>query len=103
MGAQETSLTKKIEKWWEQKGTYVLKFHGNNFSQQGVSDLIMCYKGRFIALEVKVKDNKPTPLQLEHIRRVNEWYGGTANWVNENNWLEISEKIVREIDDEKNI
>lgn len=98
MGAKETNLTKRIEDWWKKKGTYVLKFHGNQFTQAGVPDLIMCYNGMFIALEVKVDDKKPTPLQLEHIKRINEWYLGKADWVNDSNWLEISERILKEID-----
>lgn len=38
--------------------------------QKGVSDLIICYKGRFIAIEVKIPGNKPTPFQLAFIEQV---------------------------------
>lgn len=94
MGTRETSLTKKIEKYWKEKGSYVVKFHGNNFTQQGVPDLIICYEGSFIGIEVKVGENAPTPIQLEHLKRISKWYGGYGIWVNENNWLKKSEEII---------
>lgn len=100
MGLQETNLTKRIEKWWKTQGSYVVKFHANNFTTQGISDIIICHKGRFIALEVKYGNNKPTPLQLKHIEMVKDWYGGFAEWVNETNWLEISERIIKEINND---
>ena len=67
---RESSLNKKIESWWTKKGGLILKFLGNQFTRQGIPDLIICYEGQFIALEVKVGDNKPTPIQLEMIRRL---------------------------------
>lgn len=90
----EANLIKKIEKWWTKNGALVLKFHGNQFTRQGTPDLLICYEGRFIALEVKIGSNKPKPIQLEMIKRIKEWYGGIAEWVNEENWLEISEGIM---------
>ena len=67
---RESNLNKKIETWWTKKGGLTLKFLGNQFTRQGIPDLIICYEGQFIALEVKVGDNKPTPIQLEMIRRL---------------------------------
>ena len=40
------------------------KIHGGIYSQ-GVPDLLVCYKGRFIALEVKTPDNKAGPTRLQ--------------------------------------
>lgn len=47
--------------------------------QKGISDILACYKGYFIAIEVKRKGAKPTPEQLgflDEVRRA----GGFAIW-----------------------
>lgn len=98
MGARETNLTKKVETYWTSKGALVLKFHGNQFTKIGVPDLLICYKGRFVGIEIKVDKNKPTPIQYEMIKRINEWYAGYATWVNENNWEQESKKIIEDIE-----
>lgn len=44
--------------------------HGNAFSSRGVPDIILCIKGKFIGVELKVGDNKPTPLQVNYLNRI---------------------------------
>lgn len=46
----------------------------------GSSDLIGIYKGRFLAVEVKVPGKRPTSEQLNFIDVVNK-AGGIAAWV----------------------
>ncbi len=48
-------------------------------NQYGVSDIIACYKGKFIAIEVKSPGRKPTEFQLEFLERVKK-SGGVAIW-----------------------
>ena len=43
----------------------------------GVADIIGCYKGRMIAIELKSPTGKPTPEQERFIQNVNE-AGGIA-------------------------
>lgn len=43
----------------------------------GVSDIIGCYKGKMIAIELKAPNGKPTPDQERFIKNVNE-AGGIA-------------------------
>ncbi len=46
------------------------------FGEKGISDIIGCLKnGRFLAIEVKRKGNKPSNEQLEFIERVNKMGG----------------------------
>ncbi len=55
----------------------------SGFGTSGVPDIVACIKGKFIGIEVKAGDNKPTALQeknLADIARV----GGFAVVVNEN-------------------
>lgn len=44
--------------------------HGSAFSSRGVPDILLCVNGRFMAVELKVGDNKPTALQADYLRRI---------------------------------
>ena len=57
--------------------TFAWKEHGGQYGTSGIPDIIVCHRGRFIALEAKVGKNQPTKLQavtIEQIRKA----GGTA-------------------------
>ena len=57
--------------------TFAWKEHGGKYGTAGIPDIIVCHRGRFIALEAKVGKNQPTKLQavtIEQIRKA----GGTA-------------------------
>lgn len=57
------------------KGLYFFKEHGGLYGTAGVPDIICCYKGQFIALEVKAPDGKLTALQEATIKRIKDAYG----------------------------
>jgi len=46
------------------------KEHGGMYGTAGIPDIIVCYKGRFIAFEAKVGRNKPTVLQEQTIKQI---------------------------------
>lgn len=46
-------------------------------SARGIPDIICCYRGRFIAFEVKGRDEKPTAIQVAQMHRV-EVAGGRS-------------------------
>lgn len=50
------------------------KFHA------GIPDIIGCCEGRFVAIEVKIDSNKPTPLQVHYIEKIRKC-GGFAEVV----------------------
>ncbi len=74
----EAALIQKIRKYLATvPECFFWKEHGGQYGTAGIPDIIVCLKGRFIALEAKVGRNKPTKLQaatIEQIRRA----GGTA-------------------------
>jgi hypothetical protein len=74
----EAALIQKIRKYLSTlPECFFWKEHGGQYGTAGIPDIIVCYKGRFIALEAKVGRNKPTTLQavtIEQIRRA----GGVA-------------------------
>ena len=73
----ESSFQADAEKLIESMGGYVIKVHVSAHQRKGTPDLTCCYQGRFVAFELKIKDNKPTPIQLNKIRRI-QLAGGIA-------------------------
>lgn len=67
-------------------GMHVIK--GNDGStrvfkgaSKGTSDIIACFKGKFLAIEVKHGKNQATPEQRDFIQRVNDCGGiGIVTW-----------------------
>lgn len=43
---------------------FFFKVHGSEYMMAGLPDLIVCYLGLFIGLEIKVGKNKPTLIQI---------------------------------------
>lgn len=67
---REKSIENKIKAYLKSQGAYYVKYHGNQFSQVGVADLLVCYKGRFLAIEIKNETGKTSPLQDVNIELV---------------------------------
>lgn len=64
---KEKDFENKVKKYLKDKGAYVIKHHGGYFSKVGVPDLLICYKGKFLGVELKGDNGKPSPLQLHNI------------------------------------
>ena len=73
----EATLIQKIRKYLASVECFFWKEHGGQYGTAGIPDVIVCYKGRFIALEAKVGRNKPTKLQAATIEQIQK-AGGTA-------------------------
>lgn len=56
------------------------KEHGGPYGTSGIPDIICCYKGRFLGLEVKLPSGKLTALQKRALDRINA-AGGIARRV----------------------
>lgn len=59
----ESEIQYEIIKYLESKGYYVIKIVRANKS--GVSDLVVCCDGKFIAIEVKAVGRKKTVTELQ--------------------------------------
>lgn len=62
---KEQQIQLKIQKFLEQQGCYVVKVIAAN--RAGVPDLLVCYKGKFIGVEVK------TPKTQNNISKLQEY------------------------------
>lgn len=71
----EQKIQSKILNMLKQHGAYAVKVMAAN--RNGIPDILACYKGRFIAIEVKDKYGRPTPLQIANIQQIRD-ANGTA-------------------------
>jgi hypothetical protein len=78
---KESAITEKIKAYLKGlDGCFYFKEHGGGFGTSGLPDLIVCYNGRFIGLEVKTEKGKTTVLQEATLRRIRK-AGGIAEVV----------------------
>lgn len=73
----ETRLVSQIMATLRSKGGWWIKIHGSPWQASGIPDIIGCFNGRFIAIEVKMPGSKPTHRQALIIDRINQ-SGGIA-------------------------
>lgn len=67
---KESVFSRKVTEYLQSKGAIVNNQTGGIFSKVGVSDLLVCYKGYFIALELKTMGYQPDPLQIRYLQEV---------------------------------
>ena len=71
----EAKVKAKIKKILLEHNVYYAMPIGSGFGNSGVPDFLRCVNGRFLAIEAKANGNKPTALQLKHIRTIQEARG----------------------------
>ncbi len=54
-------------------------------SRRGVPDLLICLRGKFVAIELKDEGEEPTELQAFVIKRI-QIAGGYAFWTSPSQW-----------------
>lgn len=69
---KEAQFSREVTQYLESKGAIINNQTGSMFSKVGVSDLLVCYKGYFIALELKVGNYQADPLQISYLHKVRE-------------------------------
>ena len=73
--ASEKNFENKIKAYLKSIDAYFIKTHGDRFSRIGTPDIIACINSKFIALEVKGENGKPSELQLYHIEQIQKARG----------------------------
>lgn len=92
----EGQLTKKMKDYLIKRGAYAEVIWGGGFQASGIPDILACYKGRFLGLEVKLEYNKPSKIQEVKIDLINR-SGGIARVVRS---IEEVEEVLREVDEQ---
>ena len=72
MRTPESFEKQDIRNYLRQRNIWHFMPQGTGFGTNGIPDIIGCYKGRFIAIELKAGKGVASSAQLEFIRRVNE-------------------------------
>ena len=61
---KEKAITNQILKYLKSlPECYAFKEHGGLYGTSGIPDIIVCYKGKFVAFEVKTEKGKLSKLQ----------------------------------------
>ena len=82
---KESQFQSQVIKYLKERGAYVLNVAGGTQIPKGTPDLLVCWRGRFIALELKVGKNTTSELQDYHIDCISE-SGGVAMVIRPENW-----------------
>jgi len=94
----EGKVKKKVKDYLSAKGIYFTMPFTAGYGASGVPDILVCFQGKFIAIECKANGNKPTALQAQHMKRIQQG-GGTAVVVDENNVKTMLETLFDDTDD----
>jgi len=98
MVTPESKVKKVVKIMLDAHGAYYFSPTTGGYGRSGVPDLIVCYRGRFIAIECKAGDNAPTALQYRELDLIHNM-GGYALWVNEKNVDDVH-KLLKQINGE---
>lgn len=92
----ESQLVSQIKNYLKSKGAYCEKIFGGGFQSAGIPDIIACYRGYFVAIEVKSPTGKgrASDIQKLKIRAIRE-AGGVA-FITDN--IEDVERVLKFID-----
>jgi hypothetical protein len=84
MSQPETLFKQRVLKDLDKiKGCWVLKTQER--ARHGVPDLLICLRGKFVAIELKIDGEYPTPLQDEILERI-QAASGTAFFTTPTLW-----------------
>ena len=96
----EKSFQSKLIKLIEKNNGYVVKFNASAISKTGVPDLLACINGKFIGLEVKKENGKPSEIQLWNIEQIKK-SGGIAMVVKPSDYENVK-KLIEKLGDDNN-
>lgn len=76
--AAEKNFENKIKGFLKDHGCWFLKYWGGAaYTKSGIPDILACCNGKFLGIEVKAKNGKPSELQLYNLKKIDE-AGGFA-------------------------
>jgi hypothetical protein len=73
----ETGLSQKVLSRLKAEGGRWVKNHGGPYTEVGVADITGCWRGRYIAIELKMPKEEPSELQKMFLDDVH-YSGGRA-------------------------
>ncbi len=89
----ELSIQTAILKMLRRKGGLWLKLRDSVAGESEWPDIVGCYKGRFIAIEVKIPGQKPKPGQYAFLKLI-KLAGGISGWCDN---VDGAKEIMKEV------
>lgn len=99
--SREKPLVNRILVKLRERGAFADKIHGGPFQLDSIPDVLACYRGTYVGVEVKRAGggSGPTRKQLYIIEKIRE-AGGVAGWVDSvDGALALLEEVDRARDD----
>ena len=94
MAATKENLVKKrVKAILDEQQVYHFSPMQNGMGRAGIPDIVACHGGKFIGIECKAGDNKPTALQERELNRILN-AGGEAFVINEENVEQLREELI---------
>lgn len=99
---REKPIVNAVLKMLLKRGAFAYKVWGNPVQEKGIPDIICCYRGRFLAFELKRgPDEEATPYQQYQIGRITR-AGGVARVIHSVPQAEaLLDRIDRELGDSR--
>ena len=88
----EAKVKRAVTSYLKNMGAYYFYPVTGVYGASGVPDIIVCYEGKFIAIECKAGSNKPTALQEKNLNDINK-AGGFSMVINEDNVDDLMSSI----------
>lgn len=78
----EGKVKKQVKAILDYFGAYYFSPATGGYGRSGVPDIVACYNGKFIGLEIKAGKNQPTALQQRELATIKK-RGGISMVINE--------------------
>jgi Holliday junction resolvase len=89
----EAKVKKKVKEILDEHQVYHFSPMQNGMGRAGIPDIVACHGGKFIGIECKAGNNKPTALQERELNRILN-AGGEAFVINEENIEQLKEELL---------
>ena len=93
MMTPEGKVKKRVKAILDEQQVYHFSPMQNGMGRAGIPDIVACHGGKFIGIECKAGDNKPTALQERELNRILN-AGGEAFVINEENIEQLREELI---------
>ena len=95
--AAEKNFENRVKAYLKSKDVWYIKYWGGaRFTKSGIPDLLACVNGKFVAIELKAPNGKPSELQLYTIEQIKK-AGGKAFVLYPKDFNEFKEWIEHEV------
>ena len=92
MATPEAKIKAQVRRILADSDAYFFMPPGSGYGRAGIPDVVGCVRGKFLAIECKAGKGKTTALQDRELNAIRA-AGGMAWVINENNLIELKEKL----------